>query len=227
MLYFSSSFCQLGAYNLWIQGLCFCQRKPKQKEKKIAWVQWSRAQSMLDLKWKAWKKRVRGEMCMFYNPCWNQQLSPLPMLVEHSQGVMLFKFLLDRGWSYGEFIKRSFQPRWQLCSPPPNTTLPLNSVIQLMPVMWGRKQMLSKTTLLMFCCNSSPHSSSSAELEACSACCWSLPALFSTHCSYICTYLPTPQIWSSALRHPGCCESSLSLCSCFAWLVHHTGFCPV
>lgn len=121
---------------------------------------------------------------------------------------------------------------WQLCSPPPSTTVPLNSVIQLMPVMWGGKQMPSKMILLVFHFNSSPHSSGSAELRACSACCWSLPAhclpaLFSTHCSYICTYLPTPQMWSLALRHPSSCEGSLSLCSCFAWLVHSAYFCPV
>lgn len=37
------------------------------------------------------------KMCMLYYLCWKQQLSPLPMLVQHYQGVMFFKFLLDRG----------------------------------------------------------------------------------------------------------------------------------
>lgn len=94
---------------------------------------------------------------------------------------------------------------------------------------WGKKQMPSKIADVSLQQFPPKFQFSRTESPFCS-----LPVPSSTLSSsptspltarvYIHTYICTPWMWSFALRHQGSCESWLSLCSSFAWLVHHIYF---
>lgn len=148
-------------------------------------------------------------MCTFYNLCWKQQLSPLLMLVQHSQGDVFFKFLLVQGWCWEQpyWIRK---PNWQFCSPPPNTNPPLkSSTIVNTYDGWVGEEMPSKMTLLMFPFSNSHPSSSSAGLRAHSAHCRHLPRMCCPpasrlHSPFTRAYIWTPRMWSLALGSTHC-----------------------